>query len=84
VLKPNSKWNARPRGRHWRKTMNNTAFEILAQWAWAKVNLENNLGEPNVIREYRHWLRKKKKLDAEYREHHEALTQAEDTQVQLL
>jgi hypothetical protein len=57
----------------------NPASEILAKWAWSKVNLENKAGDPSAMREYRHWLRKKKKMDSEYREHHEACELAETT-----
>ena len=62
-----------------------TPFEILAEWAWAKVNLENLQRTPDTnaekitdaIHAFQHALRKKKKLDAEYREHHEALAAQE-------
>lgn len=62
-----------------------TACEILCEWAWAKVNLENlqraHQGKPpeegatqitTAIHAFQHALRKKKRLDVQYREHHEA------------
>lgn len=67
-----------------------TPCEILCEWAWTKVNLENlqRIGPqecvPDAIHAYKHALRKKKKLDAQYREHHAALALAHDKQVQLL
>lgn len=69
----------------------NPAIQILAQWAWAKVDLENARREGRSVekitaaqKEFRRALRVKKKLDEEYADHHEALALADDKQAQLL
>lgn len=67
-----------------------TPLSILCEWAWAKVNLEDLQSQGNAaqvgpgIVAYRRALRKKKKLDAEYREHHTAMAELEEARMKLL
>jgi len=60
-----------------------TPLQILCEWAWSKVNLEQlqKQGDPDLVYAaiiaFRHALRNKKKLDLEYSDHHQALAELE-------